>query len=47
MRCFGGKREGKRKLGRLGVNGKVILNWTFKTQARGMEWIDLAHERDK
>jgi hypothetical protein len=30
----------------LGVNGKIILQWIFKMWNVGMDWIDLAQDRD-
>jgi hypothetical protein len=33
-----GIHEGKRSLGRIGVEGKIILRWIF----RKWDWIDLA-----
>jgi len=31
----------------LGVDGKIILKWIFKNWDWGMDWIDLAQDRDK
>jgi len=48
MQYFGGKPEGKRPLGRtrrrLGDNIKMDLQ---KVGWRGMDWIDLAEDRDR
>jgi hypothetical protein len=30
----------------LGVDGKIILKWIFKKVDGGLEWIDLAQDRD-
>jgi hypothetical protein len=30
----------------LGVDGKIILKWIFKTFWEGVDWIDLAVERN-
>jgi hypothetical protein len=30
----------------LDVDGRIILNWIFKKWDRGMDWIDLAPDRD-
>jgi len=29
------------------VEGRIILRWTFRKCDRGMDWIDLAQDRDK
>jgi len=29
------------------VDGRVILNWIFKKLDGGMDWIDLAQDRDR
>jgi hypothetical protein len=29
-----------------GVDGRIILKWIFKTWNGGMDWIELAQERD-
>jgi hypothetical protein len=31
----------------LGVDGKVILRWIFRNLEGGMDWIDLAQDRDR
>jgi hypothetical protein len=31
----------------LGVAGMIILKWIFKKSDGGMEWIDLAQDRDR
>jgi len=30
----------------IGVDKKIILKWIFKKSVRGVEWIDLALDRD-
>jgi len=30
-----------------GVNGRIILRWSFKKWDGGMEWIDLALDRNR
>jgi hypothetical protein len=30
-----------------GVDGKIILKWIFKTLDGGMDWIELAQDRDR
>jgi hypothetical protein len=47
-RVLVGKPEGKRPLGRLEVDGRIILRWIFrKWDVEGMEWIDLAQNMDR
>jgi hypothetical protein len=42
-----GKPDRKRPLGRCGVKGRITLKGIFKKWDVGMDWIDLAHNRDK
>ena len=30
-----------------GVDGRIILRWIFEKWDRGMDWIDLAQDRDR
>jgi hypothetical protein len=30
-----------------GVNGRIILKWMFKKWDRGIDWIELAQDRDR
>ena len=41
------KPEEKDYLEDLGVGGRIILKCIFKKYDGGVEWIDLAHDRDK
>jgi hypothetical protein len=41
-----GKPEGKRPLGRKGVDGTLGLEWILESCARGVERIQLAQDRD-
>ena len=45
-RVFLGRRERKRPLVRLGAGGRIILKWMFNQWDGGMDWIDLAQDRD-
>jgi hypothetical protein len=42
-----GKPEEKRTLGRPGVDGRIILRWIFGKWDGGMDWIELAQDRDR
>jgi len=30
-----------------GVDGRIILRWIFRKRDRGMDWIDLAQDKDR
>jgi hypothetical protein len=30
-----------------GVDGRIIVKWIFKQWDWGMDWIELAHDRDR
>jgi hypothetical protein len=40
-------RERDHSLGRPGVDGRIILKCMLKKQDGGVDWIDLAHYRDR
>jgi len=42
-----GKPEGKDHLEDPGVDGRIILRWIFRKWDEGMEWIDLAQNRNR
>jgi hypothetical protein len=42
-RALVGKPEGRRP----GVDGRIILKWIFERLAGGVDWIDLAQNRDR
>jgi hypothetical protein len=42
----GRPREGD-YLGDPGVDGRIVLKWIFKTWDGGMDWIELAQDRDR
>jgi hypothetical protein len=39
--------EGRRRLGRRRVNGRIILKWIFRMRDGGIDWIELAQDRDR
>jgi len=43
-----GKTEGNNHLEDPGVDGRIILRWIFgKWDVGGMDWIDLAQDKDR
>jgi hypothetical protein len=46
-RILVGRPEGRHHLGDSGVDGSIILKWIFKKWDGGMDWIELAQDRDR
>jgi transposase len=46
-RILVGRPEGRRPLGRPGVDGRIILKWIFKKWNGGMDWIELAQDKGR
>jgi hypothetical protein len=44
---FGGEIWGKETTWEAGVDEIIILKWIFKTWDGGMDWIELAQDRDR
>ena len=42
-----GKHEGTDHLEDPGVDGRIIMKWIFRMWDGGMDWIDLAQDRDR
>jgi hypothetical protein len=43
---WAGRSEERRQLGKLRKDGEIILRWIFRKWDGGMDWIDLAQDRD-
>jgi hypothetical protein len=46
IQSFGGDEE-KRPLEDLGVDGRIILRWIVRKKNGGVEWVNLAQDRDR
>jgi len=46
FRVLVGNPEGRDQLEDRGIDGRIILNWIFRNWDGGMDWIDLAQNRD-
>jgi hypothetical protein len=46
-RILEGRPEGRRPLGRLRRRWGIILKWIFKTWDWGIDWIELAQDRNR
>jgi hypothetical protein len=42
-----GKLRERDHLEDLGVDGSIMLKWIFKKRDEGMDWIDLAEDRNR
>jgi transposase len=42
-----GRPEGRRPLGKPRLDGRLIIKWIFKSGMGGMDWIDMAQDRDR
>ena len=42
-----GKPEEGDRLESLGLHGRIILRWIFKKWVGGLDWTDLAQDRDR
>jgi hypothetical protein len=42
-----GRPEGRNHLEDPGVGGRIILKWFFKKWDGGMDWIDMAQDRER
>jgi hypothetical protein len=42
-----GKPEGRNHLKDQGVDGRIILKWIFERLGGGVDWNDLAQDRDR
>jgi hypothetical protein len=45
--CWWGNLREREDLKDLGVDGRIISKWIFKKWVGGMDWIDLAEDRDR
>jgi len=46
-RVLVGNLRGRDHLEDRGIDGKIILRWIFRKWDGGMDWIDLAQDRDR
>jgi hypothetical protein len=46
-RVLVGRPEGRNHLEDRGVDGRIILKWIKKWDGGGMDWIDMAQDRDR
>jgi hypothetical protein len=46
-RILVGRPERRNHLGDQGVDGRIILKWTFMKWDGGMDWTELAQDRDR
>jgi hypothetical protein len=42
-----GKPEGRNHWGDPGVDGRIILGWIFRKWNAGVDWMELAQDRDR
>jgi hypothetical protein len=46
-RILVGRPEGRHHVVDPGINGRIILKWIFKKWDGGLDWIELAQDRDR